>query len=137
MASWIYKCNARGDRHQVTWGDWAVFFDWDRTKEWGTTRNVPKLVDLAPGDTVLAYQTDRNELVGVAKVVRFRRDGRHLDLYLKPIERIGTKVRPLKKANPRVAAIEALRPGPIKTIYSITPAEARTLLRAARKAARS
>jgi hypothetical protein len=56
---------------------------------------------------VIAYQTERNELVGLTKVDRFRRRGAHLDLYLEPLEEIGVKVRPLKKADSRIAGIPA------------------------------
>lgn len=134
MAWWIYKCNSANHPHQVAWGDWADFFASKDTTEWGSTEWVPRLSELSPGDMVIAYQTDRNELVGVTRVDGFRKRGRHLDLYLEPIEEIGTRVRPLKKANEKIAAIPALMPGPIKTVYTITALQAQTLLRAARKA---
>ena len=134
MAWWIYKCNKTNRPHQVVYGDWSDFFAKKSTSEWGSTEWVPSLSKLSAGDMVIAYQTNRNELVGVTKVDALRKRGKYLDLYLEPIEEIGTRVRPLKKANERIAEIEALLPGPIKTVYSITASEAQTLLRAARKA---
>lgn len=134
MAWWIYKCNNRRHPHQVSWGDWAEFFAWEATSEWGSTEWVPSLAKLSPGDMVIAYQTDRNELVGVTKVDGFHKRGKYLDLYLEPIEEIGVKVRPLKRANPSIASISALMPGPIKTVYPITASDAHTFLRAARRA---
>jgi hypothetical protein len=76
----------------------------------------------------LAYQTDRNELVGLARVVRLSPRGR---LILKPLRKIGVKVRPLKKMDARVAAIPALQPGRIRTLYDISRSDAQRLIRAA------
>jgi len=132
MAWWIYKCNANRKPHQVVWGDWDDFFD-DPRIEWGSTQRIPALAKLSPGDMVIAYQTDRNELVGVTKVKPFRKRGRYLDLYLEPIEEIRARVRPLK-ADPKIAAIPALMSRARTTLYPMSASEAQTLLRAARKA---
>jgi hypothetical protein len=119
---------------QVSHGDWSDFFAQPGVSSWGSNEWVPALEQLTPGDMVLAYQTDRNELVGLAKVDSFRRRGRHRDLYLESLEHIGAKVRPLKKVDPRIAAIPALQPGRIQTLYPISAADAKALLRAARAA---
>jgi hypothetical protein len=131
MACWIYKCNSKNREHQVVSGDWAWLFDRGRTSTLGTTRKVPALAQLKPGDTVIAHQTDRNELVGVCRVVRPDPGGRHEAVWLEPLLRVGVRVRPPKKAFPRVAAISALKPGPIRTLYPISDVDARRLLRAA------
>jgi len=123
MAWWIYKCNAKKWRGK---GDWNEF---DPKVNWGSTRLKTQLKDLAPGDKVIAYQTDRNELVGVTKVKEFR--GPYL--YLEPLEEIRAKVRPLK-ADPKVDAIPALTRHARTTLFSMSAAEAQTLLRAARRA---
>ena len=128
---WIYKCNSKNHPYQVYYGDWNDFFLTGRNEEWGSTEWVPALAQASPGDTILAYQTDRNELVGIARVVRLRPRGTHLDLILKPVKRIGVRVRPIKAQYPEVAAIPALKPGPIRTLYSIDHQDAQTLLRAA------
>lgn len=139
MAWWIYKCNSTNQPYQVQWGDWEDC--WDRARaddglaSWGSKELIPQLADLSPGDMVIACQTDRNELVGVLKVDGFRGEF----LFLEPIEEIGkpgrrTKVKPLKKANRKIAAISALKPGSMRTLHRLGPAEAQTLLRAARKA---
>jgi hypothetical protein len=127
---WIYKCNARNEPHQSTYGDWKDFFRDGETSDWGSTESVPALRRASVGDRIIAYQTDRNELVGMAQVVGWRRRGKYEDIILKPLVRLGVKVRPLKKRYPRVARIPALRPGPIRTLYEIPPADAKLLLKA-------
>lgn len=89
----------------------------------------PELRQLQKSDMVIAYQTNRNELVGLAKV--HRTCERDSFVYLTPIEEIRVKVRPLKKSDPEIAAISALQPGPIRTIYEISLADARRMLKAA------
>lgn len=126
MAWWIYKYNA------AVWGDWDHFFNNPLT-HWGTTEDIPQLESLTAGDMVIAYQTDRNELVGVAKVKPFRKRDGHFELHLKPIEEIRSKVRPLK-VDPKIAAIPALMSRARKTLHEMTHAEANVLIRAARKA---
>lgn len=128
---WMYKCNARNAPHQVEYGDWEEFFGDGKTSQWGSTEWVPALREAKSGDLILAYQTDRNELVGTAQVVEWRRRGRYQDIVLKPLDRIGVKVRPLKKSDPRVARIPALRPGPVRTLYSLSRPDANRLLKAA------
>src|SRR3954463_2186905 len=111
MAYWVYKNNSRNAPHQVSYGDWEGFFSANRPDEWGSTEWISDVLKLAPGDNVLAYQTDRNELVGLAKVVRLTKRGPYHDAILKPVARIGAKVRPLK-ADPHIGAIPALQGGP-------------------------
>jgi len=130
MKWWMYKCNSRNLPHQRAYGDWRDFFDMGKEQHWGTTDWIPALADLNVGDLIIAYQTNRNELAGLAKVTQTsQKDGY---IYLKPLESINVRVRPLKKANPNIASIQALQPGPIKTIYPISDTDARQLLKAAR-----
>ncbi len=131
MPFWIYKCNGKDRDYQRTYGDWAEVFERTEAQWWGTTKVVPELANASVGDTVLAYQTDRNELVGIARVVAWKRQGQYKRLVLKPIRTIGVRVRALKEANARVAQIPALQPGPIRTLYPISGADARALLKAA------
>jgi hypothetical protein len=128
---WIYKCNSRQHPHQVAYGDWSDFFLGEHDDEWGSTEWVPALSNAERGDTILAYQTDRNELVGLAKVTGFRRRGGFFDIILHPVKKISVKVRPLKKQDSKIAAIPALQPGPIQTLYEISATDANRLLRAA------
>ena len=128
---WIYKCNSRQHPHQVAYGDWNDFFLGAKQDEWGSTEWVPELEQAQRGDTILAYQTDRNELVGLAQVTGLRSRRKYLDLMLRPMKKIGVKVRPLKKLDPKIAAIPALKPGPIRTLYVITASDAKRLLHAA------
>ncbi len=126
---WVYKCNSRQYDYQRAWGDWQDIFGKSGVESWGSSQGIPDLAKLRQGDMVIAYQTDRNEFVGIAQVHQScERDG---DLYLTPIEIIGVKVRPLKEADPMIAAIPALQPGPVKTIYEISTHDARRLLKAA------
>jgi hypothetical protein len=132
MAWWVYKCNSRGHSYQNAHGDWREFFD-DRAAgglvaRWGWTSDVPALGDLQSCDMVLAYQTDRNELVGVVRFAGFVGEEAHFSV----VEEIGVKVRPLKRADPAIAAIPALQPGPIRTLYPISESDAVRLLGAAR-----
>ena len=101
---------------------------WGRNKT-GEPPIEPALADLNAGDLIIAYQTNRNELAGLAKVTQTSQKGGYI--YLKPRETINVRVRPLKKANPKIASIQALQPGPIKTIYPISDTDARQLLKAA------
>ena len=130
-AFWIYKCNSKDHEYQRTFGDWAEVFASSRPQEWGTTKVVPELGSASVGDTIIAYQTDRNELVGIARVVRWKPQGKYKKLILKPTRTIGVRVRPLKKSHPKVARIPALQSGPIRTLYSITREDAATLCKAA------
>lgn len=81
---------------------------------------------------IIAYQTNRNELVGVLKVDLIeQRDGYKAILLEKLSQQYAVKLRPLKQADEEIAAIPALQPGPIRTIYSVTPHDALKLLDAA------
>jgi len=127
---WVYKCNSRNRPHQVMHGDWRDFFATMREKEWGSTQWIPALGAAQPGDTVLAYQTNLQALVGLARVVRLARRGRFLHLFLRPTKVIGVKVPMLKRADNKIAAIHAFEPGRIATLYEISEPDARYLLRA-------
>jgi hypothetical protein len=133
MAWWIYKCNSKGRARKDISGDWDEFFA-DPSGSWGNVNEVPDLRQLDRGDKVIAYQTDRNELVGVVKVLEAA-DLRG-DVYFTPVERIGAKVRPLKKKDPKIDAIPALQPAWIATLYPISPQDVDRLLKAARAAKR-
>jgi len=60
---WVYKCNSKDREYQRTYGDWAESLRVRDLQLVGTTKIVPELSKASVGDTVLAYQTDRNELV--------------------------------------------------------------------------
>ena len=125
MAFWIYKCNSRNKPHQVSSADWDDFFAEPGDGEWGSTEWIPELRKAQPQDTILAYQTDRNEFVGIAKVVRLRKRAAFRDLILRSVEEVRVKLRPLKQRYPSIARIPALQPGPIRTLYPIAAADAR------------
>ena len=139
---WVYKCNNSRGKHQRWYGDWvedaeygsSVFSAESSGKAipWGTL-DVPGVNQLRKDDVVLAYQTERNELVGVATVEGFEKGDRGIDLMLKAVETIGVKVWPLK-VDKRIADLHAFRTREIKTIYRITANDAEYLLKVARKA---
>ena len=87
MSWWIYKCNSQNRDYQISYGDWKEFFDGDSDEEWGSAELIPALSELKEGDIVIAYQTNRNELVGLAKVRQSCEVNGYL--YLAPIEVIG------------------------------------------------
>jgi hypothetical protein len=139
MNWWIYKCNSEPNHN--AYGDWQSVFDRNENPTgWGLLEYTPDLKKLAINDYVLAYQTDRNELVGVLKVCQPKKsvDGLQVQLEMVPVlmagikrSTIGAKVRPLKMADPELARIPALQGGWPRTIYEISDTDARNLLRAA------
>ncbi len=128
MGYWVYKCNNKQRYGKKSLGDWHEYFDQGYTN-WGNSKERPALANLGKGDIVIAYQTDKNELVGIAQVTRSCQ--RDTWLYLKPVVEIGVKVRELKESDEKIAGIRAFRGGPIQTIYNITDSDARRLLKAA------
>lgn len=132
MAYWIYKCNAKKHPYQVASGDWDEVFASVEPSSWGSTEWTDELRKARAGDVILAYQTDRNELVGLARVVRFESRKGYRDIILRPLEELRVKVRPLKKASRDIGRIDALQPGPIHTLYSISATDADKLLKAAK-----
>lgn len=131
MRGWVNKCNSRELPYQKAYGDWEEFFTSNVTRRWGSTEWRPGISVLKPGDIIIVYQTNRNEIVGLAKVVRFDKPGSEGYCYLRPLRRISVKVRPLKVSHAEIAAIPAFKAGPIKTVYDITLQDAERLLQAA------
>jgi predicted HNH restriction endonuclease len=136
MVWWVYKCNSKGHSHQILRGDWRDFFRGNPRDDWGDSKLVPKLAQLQQGDMVIAYQTDRNEIVGVARVRQSC--ARDTYLYLEPVEEFGpgVKVRPLKESDATIAAIPAFQSRQPATIYQISPSDAHGLLTAVRATSR-
>jgi predicted Zn-ribbon and HTH transcriptional regulator len=132
MAFWIYKCNARSPEYANATGDWSYVFEHSEAVPWGNT-TLSGVDAIERGDILLAFQTDRNELVGLVDVVALKplKDG-HRRLVVRRGERIGAKVLPLKKKDTKIAGIPALQGGPIRTAYAISEVDARRLLTAAR-----
>lgn len=130
MNYWVYKCNTRGEAvGNNQWGDWKdVFDDSGGVSDWGDVSYIPDLARPKKGDRVIAHQTDRHMLVGVAEVLGLRNG----EFRVRPLERIGADMRALKKQHASVAAIPAYQGGPIRSIYDISNADAERLLRFAR-----
>ena len=70
MAWWVYKCSSGANPYNAG-GDWREFFDvrtaGGQAARWGLLSVVPALQQLHADDMVFAYQTDRNELVGLVR----------------------------------------------------------------------
>lgn len=131
MSFWVYKCNANDHPSHVCRGDWEEVFSQNRPMPWGKTEFIPAFRKLSVGDLVIAYQTDRNEIIGLAEVVKLRRYDEHQELIVRPVERIGVHVRPLKKLDKRIAALSCFKQAKIATIYDISTADAWHLLNVA------
>jgi hypothetical protein len=85
---------------------------------------------LKPGDLVSAYQTDRNQLVGLLRFEHHKNGG----AYFVVNEKLGVKVRPLKKSDERIEVIPALQQGPVRALFGLSDSDGQALLVAARKA---
>jgi hypothetical protein len=131
MDYWVYKCNSKEpQRGNKLWGDWedeGVFADAEGFA-WGRVADNPDLQRPKKGDRVIAHQTDRQRLVGVAEVLGLRK-GR---FWLRPLEQIGADMKALKRRYEEVAAIPAYQMGDRHAIREITARQAETLLRLAR-----
>lgn len=132
MAHWVYKCNALRREYQSASGDWDEVFAKTKSIEWGSTAWTPELKKTRSGDKVLAYQTDRNELVGMVRVVRKDQHRGYTSIVVRPMEELRAKVRPLKKASRRIAKIPALQQGPVHTLYEISASDFWHLVEASR-----
>jgi len=133
---WVYKSNSKATAHSRHCGEWRDVFDHDGLTEWGDTR-MKGVADVSIGDRLIAHQTDRNELVGVAQVEDYKEYANCHSLLVRPIELIGTRVRRLKAGDHRIAGIKALEGGYIATAYEISSSDALYLLVAARSVIKS
>ncbi len=138
MTWYVYKCNSRNEPHQNHFGEWRDFFDRNpdgRPGRWGTPNVVPALRMLQEDDTIIAYQTDRNCLMGVLVVDKWDDDQGRDYVHLRPLLRLGVdgvKVRPLK-SDERIAEIDAFKTRQVKTLYDINRDDANYIVEAARK----
>lgn len=142
VALWVYKCNVLNLPHQGGWGDWAEVFNQQGPVPWGgseTMRSTSSLhilwEEMAPGDVVLAYQTDQQAAVGLCVVEDLvdyvdDLDAPQREMILRPIERFPqpVKIHQLKRGDPVLEGAAALRSGFPQTLYRTTPEEATALL---------
>lgn len=97
MRYWLYKCNTEGGPAGY-WGHWrTMVFHKKSATEWGghyATRSTASRSyienDAAPGDVVVAYQTDDQEVVGFCVISNVKGPSGDKKLYLKPIELLTT-----------------------------------------------
>jgi hypothetical protein len=132
MNYWVYKCNARGESAgNVYSGDWEgddAFGGGYRPFGWGGVDYMPDLLKPQKGDRIIAHQSDRQLLVGVAEVIGVRKG----EFRMRPLERINADMKDLKKRHVAAARIPAYHGGNQHAIREITNRDAETLLRLAR-----
>lgn len=97
MRYWIYKCSTQGGVAGY-WGDWrSMVFHQSKKTEWGghhatrspvSARHIEH--DVAPGDVVVAYQTDERAVVGFCTITAVTGMPDQRKLILQPIERLAT-----------------------------------------------
>lgn len=132
MSFWVYKCNAKEHPNHVCSGDWDAVFSRSGSRRWGTTEDIPAFRNLNKGDLVIAYQTDRNELVGLVEVVKMKKRGQFLDVIVQPVEEVRVKLRPLKGIDARVAALSIFKQGNEGTVYPVSTTDAWHLMNVAK-----
>ena len=135
MSFWVYKCNTDQHEHQKYWGDWDDVFAEGGVMGWGDSEGCDQLSALKSGDIVIAHQSNREELVGLCEVIGYEeKDAKH-HLMLKAIEEIRVSMPELKEFDERIESLKAYAQGYVRTIYSITTAEALHLIDVARQLA--
>lgn len=127
---WVYKNNARVDEG----GDWADFFEVDGPQIWGGTwvTNKPdnkRMVteEMAPGDMIIAWQSDTRSCPGLASIVRIDRkpDGQaELVLQVEVVYDPPQRLLANKRSDPDLVAVSAFKQGHAGTFYRTTPQEA-------------
>src|SRR5947207_15675228 len=101
MSWWVYKCNSKyrpyQPGHGSIGGDWRnEFFKSKQPRQWGSTAHGKfgrQFEDLRRGHNIIAHQTDKNEIVGLAKVDRLQPQGKFKRVILKPVEEFATGIK--------------------------------------------
>jgi hypothetical protein len=136
---WMYKCNAKNEPHQTSWGRWDYVFRLKREIRWGgsdSTRNKRSMHilndEIAAGDVVLAYQTDERSIYGTCRVTRVDgpRNKRKLWLQRRRKFRAPILIHDLKTEIPELLAVECLKRSFPQMLYPVTDDERRVLERA-------
>jgi len=141
---WVYKCNTAQHDHQWSWGDWDDVLMADGPVPWGTTELIGSALsrrliehEMAVGDLVLAWQTNRAAAVGLCRITKLERyvdleGDEQTQIYLQRVGEpfVPVKLHQLKRTNTALAKVRALQPAFVGTIYETTPREAVALLRA-------
>lgn len=138
-ALFVYKCRNDPDAGNTSFGDWFDVLAEKRAFIWGgawaTAQPRSRRLfeeELAAGDLILAWQSDRQAAVGVCKVDSFKSTTRGQEVLFRWIERFDPPmhINEEKRTNPRLAAVRAFKQGNAGTLYPTTRAEARVLLQA-------
>ena len=132
--AWIYKWNSRGRFHEGKGRDWKeVFESGMEFTGYGFDNPVGRRLigEVRSGDLVVAYQTNQRAAIGICRVVALQLDSdprirfMPLRMFAMPV-----KLHDLKRSNAHLADVEALRQGPVQSLYRLTSDEAITVLRA-------
>jgi hypothetical protein len=138
-ALYVYKCRNDPTGGNVSYGDWFDVLVDNRPFMWGgawaTAQPRSRRLfeeDLAVGDLILAWQSDRQAAVGVCKVDSFKSTKRGQEVMLKWLDRFDPPVHinQAKRSNQRLAAVRAFKQGNAGTLYPTTRPEAWVLLEA-------
>jgi hypothetical protein len=146
MSVWVYKCHYDSPAFASSYGVWLDFFSDPKDGSWGgewstkspasqnTIRNLMK-----KGDTIVAYQTDRKEIVGQCKVKAMKDTKAGKAVYLTPVDQYypPIKIHNLKKKNRQLLKIKAFKQGPLQAVHPIAMQEFRLILNAYKKNAKS
>lgn len=146
MSVWVYKCHYDSPAFASSYGDWLDFFSDPKDGSWGgewstkspVSENIVKNL-MKKGDTIVAYQTDRKEIVGQCKVQAMKdtKDGKAI--YLTPIEQYypPIKIHDLKRKNRQLLKIKAFKQGPLQALHPIAMQELRFILNAYKRGTKS
>ena len=127
MDSYVYKVNQQ-NRVGYHFGNWLEFFERPQPCPWGREDVVCKDHHPREGDRILCYQTNFNEILGIAEVIGYEKGKLVLRATKGPFPR-GMKMTDLKKIDKRIGNLEAFQQGLIKTLYPISNKDADHLLR--------
>ena len=132
---WMYKWNDKGRFHRGKGRKWDEVFD-SGAEFTGYGFDNPfgrKLIpEVAPGDVIIAYQTDRRAAVGICEVLEVETNESEPRLRFVARRRFASpvKLHDLKRSDKQLSEVEALRQGPVQILYRLTPDEAGTVLNA-------
>jgi len=131
MSFWLFKWRAAGGNQRWN-GDFTKVLPKARgfrARGFESPRCASLWKKIRARDIVFCYQSERRDIVGVAKVVRMSiRNGlRHVDL--KPLRHSQTpiNIHACKRQHPKLRAADCLQQGSMQTIYRVTIPEAKLL----------
>ena len=122
----IYKCNWKNDPRTQWQGNWDHVFvkNFNKVVRWGE-EDVKGGNLLTEGKNIIAYQVDRKEIVGTARIEGVTKKG---EVKVKALKKLYVKLPPLKASDDRIRELPAFKQGYISTVYAITNDDAEHLI---------